>query len=418
MLYLGNLLAAGIGFAASLIVARRLGPSSYALIVAYNSIIVTLVGITDLGLGVGLIRYTAPLLGSDPDKAKPYFKVVFWAEVISGLIVLILGLATQHRIAGLTNTAAHVDVIRLAIISAALSSGGAFVGISLLAHKRMLMNSILVTTMSVLRLLSILLLAKLGALSTANILLCYVSVTIFNFFIGFLIIPRNYWGKLSKAEVGRVSKSLFKLSGWLTLSSILVAISSRLDFFYLIKIRGGTEAGVYAAALQLSMAFTLLVNSLSSGLTPYVSERTTHESRIKFLKKALAATSMGAVVVAGIIIFAPPIINLLFGPKYIGATPAFRVLGLHFMANLILVPISLLFIPLDKVKYGTLVSAVQLIGALILYPILIHRFGATGAALTVLGTTLFGLLFYSSTLILLLKQSSRSAALERSRPIS
>ena len=402
-LYSGNLIAAALGFMVSLIVARKLGPSSYALIAAYNAVIVTLIGLTDFGLGVGLIKNVGPLLQNKPHEARPFFALVFWFEVFSGLLVLIFGLSLSPLISSLAGADAKLEVVQLAIISAAFASAGAFAGISLLAHKMMLTNSILATAMSLVRLLAIVLLWYFSALTVVNILVCFVSISILNFIAGLVLIPKNFWGRLPISKIKPTFIRIFKISGWLTLSSLLAAIMSRLDFFYLFKIKGSTEAGYYGAAIQLSMVFAILISSISAALTPYISEKTTHEGRVKFLKKALVAVGLGALVIGIIIILAPVVISLLFGSKYIQAVPAFRILGFHFILNLILIPITLLFIPLGKMHIGTAVSVLQLCAAIILYPILITNFGSAGAATTMLVTTLIGFVAYSLVLMILLR---------------
>src|SRR4051794_11373178 len=91
-LYLSHLFAAAIGFIVALIVARRLGPVDFGVITAYNAIIDVLMGFTDFGLGTGLIKFTSPLLKTDPRKAATFFRAALYAEIAAGILVLIAGL--------------------------------------------------------------------------------------------------------------------------------------------------------------------------------------------------------------------------------------------------------------------------------------------------------------------------------------
>lgn len=65
ILYFSNLVTASVSFLSSIIVARVLGPSSFAIIAAYNAIALTLIGFTDFGLGTGLVKHATPLLKRD-----------------------------------------------------------------------------------------------------------------------------------------------------------------------------------------------------------------------------------------------------------------------------------------------------------------------------------------------------------------
>lgn len=405
VLYAGNAIAAGFGLIASLIVARELGPAAFATVLAYNSVITTLTGMSDLGLGVGLIRYTAPLLAmQDVAAARPYFQVVFWLELLSGLLVLGLGWAGVQLL-GLTTGDDSADLaIKFAVLSAALTAGGAFAGISLLAHKKIATHSFLLAGTAFARLLAVLALLDSGGLTSLNVVYAYLAITVLGVVVAFTVIPKNFLGRPSRLVVRRVTRDIVQISGWLTMSSILTAVLSRLDFFYLYRIVGSDQAGIYGAALQLGTIFVILITSMSLALTPYVSEKADYETRIVFLRHALMGVSAIAVVVAVALAFAPIVIRTVFGASYVAAIPSFIVLGLHYLLNILLVPISLLFIPYGKVKYGTLVGAMQLALAVILYPRLISTMGIEGAAITVLSTTLVGFAVYSITLRRLLRE--------------
>ncbi len=411
-LYAGNLLAAGIGFIASLIVARKLGPSGFGIVVAYNSIIVTLVGVTDLGLGVGVVKNVAPLLVNGESDTKPYFQFLFLAEVISGLLILIPGFIFSHQLKAFMGSGVSLSTVYISVLAASFASISAYVGITLIAHKKIKLNALMVTFNSSLRLIIVLVLLKRGYISTSNVLYTYTVITVLNLAIGFLIIPKDFIGHFDFHKIKRAAKLILPISGWLTLSSIITAIASRLDFFYLFRLKGPAEAGTYGAALQLSTIFALLITSFSAALIPYVSERVTRKEQILFLKKGLLAASLGAIAILSFTAISPFIINLLFGQRFILAVPVFQILSVHFALNLMLLPVSLIFIPLGKVRYGSYISSFQLIISLILFPILIKSYGSRGAAGTILSTTIVGLIFYVFSLFFLIRRN------QYERPIS
>ena len=410
-LYASSLVTAGVGFIASLTVARSLGPTSFAIIAGYSAIVATLAGFTDFGLGTGLIKHTAPHLKGDESRVRAikYFRLVFLAELVIGLVLLLVGLAFSSTIAGLLGQKElSTGVVRVAIVAAAVASTGAYVGAAMAAYKKFKLNALLSISFSVVRLLATLALWKYGGLTVGNILGLYLMLTVLNVLVGFVILPKDYLAPSSTADLKRAGKKLFTFSAWLTLSFFMTSIMGKLDFFYLLGIKGATEAGVYAAAQQLAVVYTLLLGAIATVLTSHVSEKTNYIQKLAFLKRTLPISAVGAVVFVVSGALAPEVIELLFGPKYAGAAMPLRLLAANLAINFILLPITLLFIPLGKVKVGTMVTAAQLLLSIVLYPFLIGLYGVIGAPLTLIACSLLALIVYPIMLVYFLKKD-RSA---------
>lgn len=401
-LYISNLVTAGVSFISSIIIARILGPSSYAIIAGYNAIVITLVGFTDFGLGTGLIKHTAPYLkkGADRSKAVAYLKSVFYIELLIGLILLVAGLILAPFIPKLLDqNGISTTVVRLAVVSASIASTTAYVSAVLAAYKKFKLNAIISILFGVLKLITTVILWQAGALTIPAIIGLYVFLSIFNAIVGFAVIPKDYLKPAPKGKLATASKHIFHFSIWLTMSFFMNSIIGKLDFFYLLRIKGAETAGVYAAAQQMSQVYTLLLGAIGTVLTTHVSEKVDYDSKIKFLKKSLPIMGLAALgfVVSGLL--APFIINLFFGAQYSQAAQPLQILIVHLALNLILLPISLLFIPLGKVKVGTFITGAQFVLSLILYPFLITKFGINGAALTIVFSTLTGVVIYPIALM-------------------
>jgi O-antigen/teichoic acid export membrane protein len=197
----------------------------------------------------------------------------------------------------------------------------------------------------------------------------------------------------------------------LTLTFFITSVMGRLDFFFLYRIRGAEAAGVYAAAVQLSLAVTILIGVITTVMTPYASERITYDLKVDFLKRVLPAVGLLAVALIVSSVTYPALIQLLFGEKYAAAATPLTILIVHLAINVVLIPISLMYVPLGKVRIGTYISVFQLITAVVLYPVLIGARGAVGAALTVLVTSLIGLVIYTLMLGRLMRREKRQERL-------
>lgn len=411
VLYVSSLLSSGVGFISSVLVARQLGPTEFAIVAGYNAIVMTLAGFTDFGLGTGLIRYTSPHLNKSSKKqAIPYFRFVFIVELIIGSLLLSLGLLFASFIPGLVGQSMSTETVRIAVIAASVTSAAAYVGAAMSAHKKFKLNAIISITISVLKLSVIFLLWKLEVLSVTNVLLTYVALSFLAALVGFLAVPKDYLHPVAKQKLLKAGKDIFTFSGWLTLSFFITSIMGKLDFFYLYRLKGPSDAGVYAAAQQLSMVFSILVGAIGTVLTPYISERVQYSEKIKFLKKTVPLSMVGATLFSLSLVFVPFLVETIFGQKYTDAIQPLMLLILSLAVNVLLIPITLMYIPLGKVQYGTAVAVMQLIVAFLLYPVMIDKFGANGAALTVLMVSLLALLVYPVILFMLLRKEKHLAA--------
>lgn len=392
LLYLSHMVGAGTGFIVALIVARELGPTEFAVVAAYMLIVDTVTGFTDFGLGTAMIRFTSPLLKTAREKAFPYFRAALYAEIAAGILVLLVGLSLSGAIEGFVGDDLPGDVVTLAIIAAAVTSTAAYVAAAQAAHKLFKRSAALAIGVGVTRLAAVLGLLATSELSLYNVIYAYAVVSFIAAAAGFAITPRDYLHPVEAGTVRKAGVEILRFSGWLTLTYFITSVMGRLDFFYLYRIEGAGEAGVYAAAVQLSLAVTILIGTISTVVTPYISERTTYASQVDFLRQSLPLVAGIAIVLVATSVTYPFVIELLFGAQYADAATPLTVLVIHLALNVVLIPISLMYMPLGKVRVGTFISVAQLALALVLYPILIEAHGAVGAALTVLATTVLALI--------------------------
>lgn len=406
VLYVSSMVASGVGFLSSVLVARQLGPVDFALISGFNAVVITLAGFTDFGLGTGLIRFAS--LHKNGKKSAAYYKAVFIAELIIGALLLFFGMLFSTKLGGLAGTGLPINVIQIAVLAGAITSVTAYVGAALAAHKKFKINAVISISISTAKLLYILALLYTGNVSVTKILIGYLGLSMLNAILGFTLAPKDYTADVPTDELIKASKDIMRFSGWLTLTFFITSITGKLDFFYLYRIKGPAAAGVYAAAQQLAIIYSMLVGAISTVATPYISEKVAYRDKITFLKKSLPIAMAISLVFIASTVVVPFAVMLIFGDKYTDAIIPLQILIVHLAINVFMIPISLLFIPMGKVKVGTFITALQLGIALIGYPRLISMYGAPGAATTVLLTTIFGLVAYSFVLgVFLTKEKAR-----------
>ena len=71
----GNVLGAGIGFVATILITRALGPAQFGLFSAAVAVMVIASQFSDFGVSTGLVRFASLYLQQDKLKADLMFKV-------------------------------------------------------------------------------------------------------------------------------------------------------------------------------------------------------------------------------------------------------------------------------------------------------------------------------------------------------
>jgi O-antigen/teichoic acid export membrane protein len=148
--------------------------------------------------------------------------------------------------------------------------------------------------------------------------------------------------------------------------------------------------GLYAAASKIISFGTPLVTSFTSAMFPYMSRLYGESSRAlrrvgeESLKYMLAAALPGVVIVS---MFADRIIWTLYGEGYDGAVPVLRIVIWVFVFNFVNPFVSHILFARGEQAISLRVGAVTFLVSLCLSLALIPRWGAIGAAYTVLASS-------------------------------
>lgn len=179
-------------------------------------------------------------------------------------------------------------------------------------------------------------------------------------------------------------------NNWLVwLSAIFALIIVILNQLLLKQYSSFAELGVYAAAWQLVMIGTLLTEQISRIGRPAMARKTMPEiSKRKQMRFILqyAALMVGVVMplVFAMVFFPKVIFTLMFRPEYHEATSILPLLGVYLLLYSVGVVVAqyVLSVRLERAYfYSVMLGGVLSIG---LCPLLITRYGISGAALSLL----------------------------------
>lgn len=390
VLFVGNIATGAFYLVCSLIASRQLGPEDFGRLAVFIAFTATVLGITDLGLGTTVIRLVAGNAVEDPRRAASVARVVVVLELATGVLVGVVGWFSAGLLAGLFGGHELEEVLRFGVVASAMGSASAFVGPLLVARGLYARNALLTSAAAGARLVGLLLLLALGDVTLSSVLLAYTLVVGVFLVLAPLALPRDYF-TLEARELDRSScRQVFDFSKWLFLSFVAAAIAGRMDYFLLARFEGSRSVGLYAAGVQLVSVLGLLVGAVATVLLPVVSRLRSREDFRSYLRKVLPASVACALVLAPTVLIGPPLIELLFGDRFLGAAGAFRLLVASALVTLVVAPVNLVLLALDKPSVLTAVTYAQLAASVALHVVLIPRFGAEGAALTGLITNSAG----------------------------
>ncbi|MBO9130022.1 polysaccharide biosynthesis C-terminal domain-containing protein [Bacillus sp. 165] len=171
------------------------------------------------------------------------------------------------------------------------------------------------------------------------------------------------------------------------------AINVRLDRFLVVGLLSPKNMGLYVVALSLSRMLNIFTTGIVTVLFPKASgkqEKEIVEIIGRSARLNLFFTGVGALI---IILFGPYALNLLYGKDFLDALPAFRILILEVMITGTVEILSQAFMALNKPGRVTIRQMIGLVINLPLLLILVPKYGINGAAVSLLISSIFRLLF-------------------------
>ena len=363
------------GAAATISIARHLGPEEFGVLALALSITAVLSQLTTLGLNALLIRDFAT-----GDTAAPTTLVVAGTlRLVAGLAVTVAVLLTFAMY--LPDRASLSEMIIVLSVSNVFRAGEVFEQYALSQGRARVpvLGRILAS-------LTLLVTAALLVLSNAQ--------------LGYFVIPRalevvvmnvvfaaSYYRILLRHDASRFdgshARSLLGRSWPLILSGFGATLNLRADQVMLGALASASEVGIYAAAVQLSEVWYFVPVAAMTAAFPTVVKARTRDPNTYYQHLQLAYDTMlwGAVAVAAVIAAASPhVIALVYGSAYAGAE---SVLTLHVWAGVFVATRAVLskwILAEDLAIVSLLTHALGATANIALNLLLIPHFGAIGAA--------------------------------------
>lgn len=380
---IGNMSNVAIGFILSAYIARYVSVEQYGLYGTVNAALILLPSIIDLGLSVTLVKYITD------SKYDPLhiFNTVFFFKLVVGVLLVPLSLIFAPGFSDiLLNDIQHSSLIPLIFVgSTAASAASAYQSYSQVKGE-FPRYVILGGAPALFRLVATVIGIHYFKFSLQNLIALTCLAPTLGVLMGFF-----FYRKETKPMLDfKVLRSMIGFSKWLAITTICGALMQRVDIFLLNKLSSPKEVGYYYAALQIAFVIPIVTMSVSNVLLPKVVTLTTKQSQKEYVRKVMSYLPHVMLMIVLVMLSARYLFSLVFGAKFTPSAESFTIITSVFLLGVIITPLGLLVYPLNKPQLQTLLFIVQLIIMCCIDYFLIPLYGATGAAVGVLATKLFG----------------------------
>lgn len=355
--------------------ARILGTEGYGVISYALSLAAFFQIFTDIGLSSLLTRESA----KNPEKISAYLSTTFYLKlVILAATVIVMVIASPY----FTKTAEAVPLIPIMAVLLVFDSLRTF-GFSVTRAKNKMEWEAFLTIATDVFITALGIFTLLTAPRPMEIAYAYTLSTALGFLLVFFVLRKQLKGILTAFDKELVRPIVTK--AWpFAIMGLLGGFMINIDTIVIGAFRSTGELGLYAAAQRPIQLLYLFPSLLAASVFPILS-KLVHENRFEAVKRVIEKSLAAVLAVAlpitiGGIIVARPLINLVFGAEYGGATLTFQLL---LTTVLLVFPgtiIGNVIFAYDKQKIFILSTGIGAATNVVLDLLLIPAYGIAGSA--------------------------------------
>lgn len=394
----GNVGRMVLSFAASVLVARALGPAALGVYAVLGAAIAIVGVLADMGLTVTAVKRVAVAWPDQPELARQRGQVATWLR--AGAALLFFGLAAllaepiANQLLGLGRVpdASTLFILAMAGMVAIALSGAISTLLQATNHFGRLSTMSLVNAGLTTVLALVLFISGRLSLVTALVVLG-IGTSLASMIVGYRLLPGNWslWRRPAVKDLSQEGSALFRFSRWLWIASLFTVAMQQIDIVMVNRLTVAAAAGMYALALNLARKADVVNHSLYTALLPAASSLADREAIVDYLKSSLKRSGLIALGLLLLIPLAGPLIRFFYGPEFAPAVSLFRLLLALVIFDAFALPIILLVFPLERPKLYAASFGLQVILLVLLSAGLIPEMGPSGAAVAKIVARMAGL---------------------------
>ena len=390
-----------IGFAASVLIARTLGPGNFGTYAILAGVIAVCTTFSDFGLSNAAVKYISHSLVSQSTRVKQFATVYCFSKMALASIFMLLGIFLSAKLATWLLDNRELSFLMalcfLGLFTTALSN---CMTTLLQAAQRFHVYSLIQLINPIIMLIVVFVLAWFDFLTVHTLLWLIIGipviVAIYSFTKVRFLFLSNPNESLRRSEFrSKTLKELFGFSKWIFIAAIGASLFSQIDIFLAQKLVGSEATGRYALGLSLAMKAAMLNGTLVTIYLPSVSQLKSVQDFKSFLRSTLLKTIPASVLILATFPFIDNMILLFYGDAFQSTASIARVLLIMIIVNLNVLPFSLLAYPLNRPYF----LALGEIGKVVLFLLFVwpfaNRYGVLGLALSKLvAEVLIGIFYF------------------------
>jgi len=191
----------------------------------------------------------------------------------------------------------------------------------------------------------------------------------------------SYFVLVTKFQISRkIFRDALKFGWPISLSAILYYFLSGIDRALLEQLNDKTTFGIYNVAAQITAYLYIFYSSLIQTFEPDIYRTIAENNRKKLIKIVMGIIILNSIPVILFIFFAYPIVRILTYGRYVDSVPFAQVLAVKSIAMSICYLISDVIVGYGYPKVELINRVVGAVLSIILFKVLISRYGFYGAA--------------------------------------
>ena len=420
------------GFAASVLMARGLGPEGlgrYALVMSLAGMAASL---SDLGLGQTAIRYAARSIAAGQQDLQ--FAVMRWAFRMRMVLVLLITAAFMLAAPVVARNAWHdpalAPYIRLGLLGGCFTALGAIPTLYFQSLRRFGVNAAIQSAQRIFFFLGIAVIAWCSAWSLTHVLYAQLLAGAAAAMAFLAMVPRRaIWQKnedggrggtfwkapavdqhVATHELDR--QSVHGFAFYQMISTLTVLLTLQADVWLMGYFLDQEQLGIYSAASRFALPLTIVLGGLNTALWPRASALRTLSDTRRLLQKTFGVSLGIAAAGTAYSLAAPLLAPWLFGEAYSGGILIGQLLCLRTCLSILICPVGVVGYSLGLVRVYWLINVVQLALVVGLNVVLLPRLGPLGAAVALVANDLAGLVLAGWLILRRISAPSTNASQE------
>jgi O-antigen/teichoic acid export membrane protein len=378
----GSVARLGLGFIASIIIARALGPAAfgvYAVLATVGSITGVVV---DLGLTTATVRRVAAAWPQNIDRTNEIWQVFVWLRIIIvGVVIGVLLMLAGPISSLILDVSGRDQYLRLALLGVvATALSGSVTGMLQATNHFGRLSAVLVVNSGLTAILALgLMLAGQLTIMTA-LLVLGIGTSLVSIGLAYWLLPGTW--RLQPPDrrlISRDGHDLVRFGAWLWLGSLFAVLSLYLDVLIVNHWVAVGTVGVYALAVNLATKVEVVNHSLYTVLLPTASSLKSHEEIRSYIRRGLLRSGAISLLLLPLIPLALPLITLFYGETYAPAASLFQGLLLVAIFNVMVTPLLMLAFTYDRPKLIALSDGLRAFTLVVVALVLVPQIGTTGA---------------------------------------